>query len=243
MTDEQPARPALMDVDQVWQVIDAQRRSLADLLEDLSEEEWRRPSLCTGWTVRDVAAHLTLQQLGLRDLITTVAQWRGSMDRTIHHVACRRAAALTTDQIVAAIRGTVGSRRHSIGVTRLETLIDILVHGQDVAIPLGRRHDMPPQAAAVAADRVLSMRWPPPPPSVRMVAGFRLTATDTSWSAGAGPQIRGPMAALLLVSTGRMAALPQLSGPGAAALVAPLSALAPTAAAAPRSGRAPRSRR
>ena len=37
---------------------------LAGLLADLSEREWRRPSLCDGWTVRDVAAHLTLQQLG-----------------------------------------------------------------------------------------------------------------------------------------------------------------------------------
>jgi hypothetical protein len=70
-------------------------------------------------------------------------------------------------------------RRHNLGVTYLETLIDILVHAQDIAIPLGRRHDMPPAAAAVAASRVLSMRWPPPPPSARRLAGFRLTATDT----------------------------------------------------------------
>jgi hypothetical protein len=62
------------------------------------------------------------------------------------------------------------------------------------------------------------MRWPPPQPSVRTLAGSRLVATDTSWSAGAGPEVHGPMAALLLVCTGRVAALPQLSGPGAAAL-------------------------
>jgi len=51
-------QPPVLNRDQVWQVIDAQRRSLADLLDDLSDDEWRRPSLCTGWTVRDVAAHL-----------------------------------------------------------------------------------------------------------------------------------------------------------------------------------------
>jgi hypothetical protein len=87
---------------------------------------------------------------------------------------------------------------------------------------------MPPQAAAVAASRVLSMRWPPPPPSARKVAGFRLTATDTSWSAGDGPQVHGPMAALLLVCTGRAVAMPQLTGPGAAALTARVSAPVPT---------------
>ncbi|MGK5115305.1 MULTISPECIES: maleylpyruvate isomerase family mycothiol-dependent enzyme [unclassified Geodermatophilus] len=246
MTHGQPSRSAVTDSDQVWQVIDAQRRSLADLLDDLSGEQWRRPSLCTGWTVRDVAAHLTLQQLGFRDLLATMAQWRGSMDRTIQHIACRRAAAVPTEQIVAEIRGMVGSRRHTLGVTHLETLIDILVHAQDIAIPLGRRHDMPPQAAAVAANRVLSMRWPPPPPVTRRVAGFRLTATDTSWSAGEGPQVLGPMAALLLVCTGRIAALPQLSGPGAAALAARFSAPPPTQppatpAPGPRSARASRS--
>ena len=127
---------------------------------------------------------------------------------------CRRAAQ-PTEQIIAQIRGTAGSRRHNFGVTHLETLTDILVHGQDIAIPLGRRHDMPAQAAAVAASRVLSMRWPPPLPAARKVAGLRLTATDISWSAGEGPEVKGPMWAILLVCTGRLAALPQLSGEGA----------------------------
>ena len=224
MTDKQPPGPVVLDRDQVWQVIDAQRTSLADLLGELSDDQWAEPSLCQGWTVRDVAAHLTLQQLGLGGVIATMGQWRGSIDRTVHHVACRRAAALTTERIVAEIRGMVGSRRHTLGVTYLETLTDNLVHGQDIAIPLGRRYDMPPEAAALAASRVLSMRWPPPLPSARKVAGSRLTATDTPWSVGAGPEVRGPMSALLLVCAGRAAALPQLSGDGVRDLATRLSA-------------------
>jgi uncharacterized protein (TIGR03083 family) len=224
MTNKQPPSAGAIDRDQVWQVIDAQRRSLADLLDNLSEDEWRKPSLCAGWTVRDVAAHLTLQQVGFSDTIGMMIRWRGSLDRTIQHVARRRAAALPTDRIVAQIRGMIGSRRHNLGVTYLETLSDILVHGQDIAIPLGRRHDMPPAGAAVAASRLLSMRWPPPLPSARTVAGFRLTATDTSWSVGEGPEVRAPIAAILLVCAGRLVALPQLSGAGAADLTARLSA-------------------
>ena len=54
-----------MDRDQVWQAIDDERASLAALLDDLSEQEWETPSLCAGWRVRDVAAHLTLSQTGL----------------------------------------------------------------------------------------------------------------------------------------------------------------------------------
>ena len=205
----------------------AQRLSVARLLEELPDEQWRQPSLCAGWTVREVAAHLTLQQVGLGGAIAMMAGWRGSLDQTIHHAACRRAAALPTERIIAGIRGMVGSRRHNIGVTHLETLTDSLVHGQDIAIPLGRRLEMPPEAAAIAASRVLSMRWPPPLPSARKVAGFRLTATDTSWSAGEGPEVRAPMGALLLVCAGRLAALPRLSGDGAPGLTARLSATAP----------------
>jgi uncharacterized protein (TIGR03083 family) len=212
-----------MNHDQVWQAIDNQRADLCDLLAGLDDEQWHRPSLCAGWTVREVAAHLTLQQLGPGAVFAQMFQWRGGIDRTTAHVARVRAAALTTEQITAEIRATIGSRRHIFVVTYLETLCDILVHSQDIAIPLGRHLDMPADAAAVAAGRALSMRWPPPLPSVKKMAGFRLVATDTSWSAGDGPTVRGPMAALLLVCCGRLAALPQLSGDGAAALAARLT--------------------
>jgi uncharacterized protein (TIGR03083 family) len=212
------------DRDKVWQAIDAQRSRLAALLDELTDDEWCRPSLCEGWTVRDVAAHLTMQQLSVVDVLRLLRKWQGTMDRTTQHVARLRAAELTTDQITAEIRGMIGSRRHNSGVTYLETLCDILVHSQDIAIPLGRKLDTAPEAAAVSASRVLSMRWPPPLPAARNVAGFRLTATDTPWSAGAGPEVRGPMAALLLVCCGRLATLPQLSGEGAADLAARLCA-------------------
>jgi uncharacterized protein (TIGR03083 family) len=203
-----------LDVDGAWRAIDAQRLSLAEMLDDLSEDEWRQPSLCAGWTVRDVAAHLTLQQIRLRDCAGVILRWRGTMHRTIAHEARRRAAALPVERIIAEIRGMVGSRRHNLGVTYKETLCDILVHSQDIAIPLGRPLPVPPEAAALCASRVLSMRWPPPPPSARIAARFRLTASDIPWSAGDGPEVRGPVAALLLVSCGRTVVLPQLSGDG-----------------------------
>ena len=48
--------------------------------------------------------------------------------------------------------------------------------------------------------------------------GYRLTATDTDWTRGHGPEIAGPIGALLLLLTGREAALEQLTGEGADAL-------------------------
>ena len=227
MTGKPVSSAVVMNRDQIWQAIDAQRTSLTSLLEHLADDEWLQPSLCAGWTVRDVAAHLTLQQLGPGATLGMMFKWQGSLDRTIQHVARLRAVTLTTRQIIAEIRGTIGSRRHTFGVTYLETLTDILVHSQDIALPLGRRLGIPLDAAAVAASRVLSMRWPPPLPSARKMAGIRLSATDTSWSAGDGPEVRAPMAALLLVCCGRLAALPQLSGEAAPDLAARLSTPTP----------------
>jgi len=224
---EKPSSPVVLDHKGVWQAIDAQRLSLAGLLETLSDDEWRQPSLCDGWTVRDVAAHLTQQQVGAGAAIAMTIRYRGNTERAIHDGARRRAALLPTERMIAEIRGMVGSRRHNFGVTYRETLIDILVHGQDIAIPLGRDHDMPKDAAATAASRVWTMRWPPPFPVRRKLAGYRLTATDTSWSVGEGPEVQAPISAILLLSAGRLIALPQLAGEGAADLIARLSAPLP----------------
>ncbi|MEU8003459.1 maleylpyruvate isomerase family mycothiol-dependent enzyme [Catellatospora sp. NPDC049111] len=210
-----------MDRDQVWQAIDIKRQSVADLLDRLSDEDWRRPSLCEGWTVRDVAAHLTLQQMGLRDILRALPHARpGGMNRLILDLA-RRRAALPTEELVARIRATIGSRRHNLGVTPLETLIDILVHSQDIAVPVGHRLALDPAAAAAAATRVWALNWPFQ--ARRRMAGFRLTATDTDWAMGEGVEVSAPMEALLLVLTGRLTALPALSGAGSAALAARLS--------------------
>ena len=52
-----------MDREESWQVIAEQRLTLARLLEGLSEAEWEHPSLCAGWRVRDVAAHVAMAPL------------------------------------------------------------------------------------------------------------------------------------------------------------------------------------
>jgi uncharacterized protein (TIGR03083 family) len=198
-----------------WPEIHRQRIAVADLLDGLRADQWGQPSLCEGWSVRDVAGHLTLQQIRLRELTGMLRHWKGGMEPTIQDAARRRAAEWTPAQLVANIRDTADLRRRNFGVTPMETLIDLLVHGQDIAVPLGIDHPVPPEAAAAAIRRALTMRFPPPLPSARLMAGIRLTATDLSWSFGDGPEARGPVAALLLVATGRAVALPQLTGPGA----------------------------
>lgn len=209
-----------MNDDELWAAIDAQRLRTADVLEELTPKDWTRPSLCDGWTVRDVAAHLTLQQMGLGSALYSAVRHPGTLNHVIH-ASARDRANLPPTEIIARIRGMVGSRRHNVGVTPYETLIDIVVHGQDIAVPSGRTLEVPPTAAATAASRVWRDRssWKAQVFQELPLDGHRLAATDTDWSVGEGPEVRGPVLALLLLLTGRPVVLPQLSGEGIDALV------------------------
>jgi uncharacterized protein (TIGR03083 family) len=124
-----------------------------------------------------------------------------------------RQARLPVQEYAPRLRAMAGSRRKAPGVSHLEPLIDVLVHGQDIALPLGRTRPMPTQAAMAAADRV----WPDlfPFRARRRLVSLRIRATDCSWTAGDGVLVEGPIAAILLLLTGRDAAQAQLSGPGA----------------------------
>jgi len=205
---------------EIWTEIDAYKGSLITLLADLSDEDWRRPSLCAGWTVKDTLAHLTYQHIDLRTAFGGMVRARGDMDRMIHDVAVRRATAMSTVELVDRLRSTLGSRRHPPGVTWREAVTDNLVHGQDIAVPLGRPLELPVRAATVAAERCYTMRWPAMPKAwpfhpKRGLRRFRLRATGTDWSIGDGPEVAASIGDLLLLITGRLVVLPRLTGPGA----------------------------
>jgi uncharacterized protein (TIGR03083 family) len=190
-----------MDSDTVWWHIDNERTWLADLLESLPEHSWLQPSLCDGWTVRDVGAHLTFAHARVRDLLWPAVRAGFRYDTLVRDTAVR--SPLTHEEIVATLRGFVGSRRRVSFITDLEPLIDVLVHTQDICRPLGVEHPMPSDAAAAAADRVLSTprpirRWRPP-------LGVALVATDVDWQYGSGAIVRAPMQSHLLALTGRQA--------------------------------------
>ena len=209
-----------LTTDAVWAVIDRERRALAELLEGLSDDQWDTLSLCEGWRVREVAAHLTLAHTGLGRAVVEAVRARGSFDAMIRDTALRRAAA-PREELVAALRAMVGSRRRAPGVSPLEPMLDVLVHGQDIALPLGIERSMPLDAATTAATRVWTAGWPMSLAFAarRRLQGLALVADDVDWAVGDGLRVEGPVEALLLVLTGRSAAVrDRLRGPGTAAL-------------------------
>ena len=189
-----------MDSDTIWHHIDTERAWLADLLESLTPAQWAQPSLCPGWTVRDVGAHLTFAQSRLRDVLWPAVRHGFSYNAIIKHTALD--SPLSHEEIVATIRGFLGSRRRAPFISELEPLTDVVLHTQDICLPLGIDHRIPLDAAVAVADRVPVFRgparlWRPP-------RGVRLVATDADWSYGEGEVLEAPIQTHLLAYTGRV---------------------------------------
>lgn len=202
-----------MDVDEVWRHTHEQRRALAWLLRDLSKDEWAVPSLCEAWTVRDVSAHV-MRSATVTPVEMAVApvRLRGRYN-TLMADDARRGARRPVAELMAEFERHDGSRRRPIGTSVVDPLVDVLVHSQDIAIPLGRSHPMPIEPAVVAARRAHRLGFLFTNATRRRHLEIR--ATDAEFAVGSGPLVEGPIRAVLLLLTGRTAAaLPGLGGPG-----------------------------
>ena len=192
-----------MDSEAVWRHIDEQRAMLADLFEGIDAGLWATPSLCAGWTVRDVAAHLTHSHTSKPRLMVEVARSGFRFNATVYRMAGQDHR--SPEQIAAALRCMRGSRKRPPGTTECDPLMDALVHGQDIAVPLGIDLPMPSGAAAAAAHRLWGMRFPFNPQ--RQLRDIRFTATDTDFSVGSGRTVEAPIRDILMVFAGRPAAI------------------------------------
>ncbi len=205
-----------MDKADVWRHIHAERAVLAGTLADLSDEEWGHDTLCPGWTVHDVAAHvISTPQIGWGDIgAMSVRQLGRSYNAMIFREVKRLGARETRASILSDYETYADSTHHVPTTTSVEPLIDALLHHQDIVRPLGRTRDMPPEAAAVAADRVRRLSFLMG--TRKLLRSVRLVATDIDWTRGEGPTIEGPMQELLMLASGREPDRSLLEGDGLA---------------------------
>jgi uncharacterized protein (TIGR03083 family) len=205
-----------MDRDAILQAVEAERLGLADLLDGLDPGEWERKSLCAGWTVHDVVAHLTLAtRLSPLAAIGGMLRARGDINRMIGDAARTRSARYGPAELVGQLRETAGSPERPLGTQPPDPLVDVLVHGQDIARPLGREREMPPERVLPAIEHVWSSSFYG---ARKRFDGLRFVATDADWSGGEGArEVSGPIGELLLLSTGRPAGLERTTGNGAGA--------------------------
>jgi uncharacterized protein (TIGR03083 family) len=198
-----------------WQMIKNERLAAADAFGTLSGAEWDAPSLCYGWHNRDTLAHIVATAE-----LTTGAFFGGMVRNGFKFnkmVAndIQRVGADEPAQLIDRLRAAAPGPNHPPGPVA-SMLMEIVVHGEDIAFALGKTIPHSNEALLAAADFAKSAQ--PLVGCRQRIAGLSLHATDFEWSTGSGPEVRGPLVALLLAMSGRKAALDSLTGDGVAIL-------------------------
>lgn len=200
-------------MDEPFAVISAERRAFADTLEALTPEQWATPSLCGGWTVKDVAAHMLVgPTASMPEFLVAMATSRFDFHRANLKLTASRAKG-SPHELVALIREHADSRFTPPRQDWRAPLMDLFIHRLDCLVPLELPSDRPLAPWANILDFLVE-------PATQRFFGRRLApevtlvATDLSWSHGSGPQVAGTAEALGLALTLRAAGLERLSGPG-----------------------------
>jgi len=198
----------------VYPLIATERLRLADALGDLRPDTWETPSLCPGWSVHVVAAHLNAPwSVSVPWVLWTVIR-SGGFDKGFDRVARNLAVKLDPAACVAGLRDNAGSRFTPPGSGPEAPLTDVIVHGADMLHPLGRSVAVEPAALGTSLTWLVRGRAKGFLPSGR-VDGLAFEATDIGIRCGPGPAVvRGPASAICATLTGRRAMIDQLSGDG-----------------------------
>jgi uncharacterized protein (TIGR03083 family) len=205
-----------MDRDTVWRHVHDQRRALAGLLAGLDAEDWEHESLCPGWTVRDVVAHLVATaRMTPPAFVGKLARARFRFNEMSRGEIERITAGASDAELVDALAARVDARTAPPGPAT-SWLGETIVHGEDIFRALGDYRDHPRDHLVAVADFYASSNLLIGAKS--RIEGVRLRATDADWTHGSGPEAAGPLVALVMAMTGRTAALDDLTGEGVATL-------------------------
>ena len=202
------------------EAIRRERLGLVDWLRQLSPSDWNRPSLCAGWTLKHVVAHLvTPFEVSVPAFALSIARHRG-VDRAMDAAARRIADNNSPDELVSVLEANAGSAWHPPRMPMVAPLTDVACHSADIRWALEERAvDWgDPTRLRPVLDFLTDPRSSPhlvPPDRLRGVA---LLAEDQDWRHGEGPVVRGPSLALAMGALGRDAAFGSLSGEGVATL-------------------------
>jgi uncharacterized protein (TIGR03083 family) len=135
-------------------VVHAERRALANDLDGLSPAQWDTPSLCSGWSVHDVLAHLidvaTTTRLGF---VRRMLAARFNLDRDNANGVARERfndPARTLEAFRAVIDRT--STPPAPLVTRV---IEEILHGEDIRRPLAIHRNYPIDQVVTALRHML----------------------------------------------------------------------------------------
>ncbi|SDC75749.1 TIGR03083 family protein [Geodermatophilus telluris] len=194
--------------------VHTERTRLLHVLDGLDEEQWDTPSLCAGWSVRDLVLHVLMPyEVSTPRFLQMMLRARFDFDRAADRWATTDTR--TPAEVVAGLRETAHRTFNVPGAPVEAPLSHLVIHAQDVYRPLGVPSPTDPENARVALEQLTSPRARRSlPPGI--LDGLAFSATDTDWRYGKGAPVSGPATALLTTLSGRTAALPELAGAGVA---------------------------
>ena len=206
--------PAQAQNAEITASIAAERRELAAILGGLPPESWDSLTLCAGWRVREVVAHITMPfRYPPPRFAFEMIRSRGNFNRMADRCA-RRDAAAPPDQLAAALRDNEQNPWKPPGGGYQGALTHDVIHGLDITVALGLGRQVPAERLRIVLAGITAAK------SVRFfgtdLAGIELRATDLDWSFGSGTPVSGSAQDLALVVCGRKLPPGHLRGePGA----------------------------
>lgn len=181
--------------------IAAERRDLAAILSGLPLAAWDAPTLCHGWRVREVVAHITMPfRYGLPRFAFEMARSHGNFNRMADRCA-RRDGTAPPAELAAALRDNEQNPWKPPGGGFEGALTHDVIHGLDITVALGLDRRVP-------EDRLRTVLAAVTGPQSRKffgtdLAGIALHAEDLDWSLGSGVAMSGQAQDLALVLCGR----------------------------------------
>jgi uncharacterized protein (TIGR03083 family) len=175
--------------------------TLADLLDDLPGPQWDAASLCAGWRVREVVAHMTMPaRYSMEEFVSELRACDGDFTR-LSNVVAARDAELPVENLIGNLRDDVMHRWVPPGGGQAGALNHVVIHGLDITVPIGI--DRPPREKTLRA--VLDdLTWGGTHAHFGFdLTGLRLEASDVDWSFGSGSPVRGTADDLALLIGGR----------------------------------------
>ena len=200
-----------------WTSIENGRTAFGDYLTTLTPDDWNKPSLCAGWTVKDVAAHmLVIPTMAKGQVFRSFVGSGFNLDKLNAKLVRALTAEMSAADIAAKTRSSAASRSMPPGLKSKGVFNELAVHSADVGEAVGKPFDLPVADYAACLEFLKDLQ--PVFGAKRRVAGLTLRATDSDWSTGSGPVVSGASKQLLLAVAGRRSALDNLAGDGLATL-------------------------
>jgi uncharacterized protein (TIGR03083 family) len=178
-----------------------ERADLAELLEKLDAEQWNQQSLCAGWRVREVVAHITMPfRISTPRFLAGMVTAGGNFNRYADRQARRDAAELSPAELVDCLRRNVDHPWKPPGGGYQGALAHDVIHGLDITVALGIDREVPVERLHLVLDNLSSRQ-------VNYfgadLVGKQLQATDLDWTYGTGAVVSGKAQDLLLLLCAR----------------------------------------